>query len=164
MATSTYELIETQTLSSNSASVTFTSIPQTYRDLIVVQNATAPFGTKAQLRFNGDTGFNYDFVTAEGTGSFTESLQTNGIDKIFNGGGNNTMDTNVSLTTWQIMDYSATDKHKSLLIRASSGGLIANMVAAVYKSTTAITSMEFRLQDGQNIQSGSTFSLYGIAS
>jgi len=53
---STYTPIATQTLSSAVTSVTFSSIPQTYTDLILVMNVTNSSATVYKaLQFNTDT-------------------------------------------------------------------------------------------------------------
>jgi hypothetical protein len=67
---STYEPIASQTLGSAVSSVTFSSIPQNYTDLILVVNygiSANNFG--ARIRFNGDTGSNYSDSFIYGTGS-----------------------------------------------------------------------------------------------
>lgn len=160
--TAKYTVIDSQVLATSAASVTFNLIPGGYKDLVVVQSGSSPFQTKVQLRINGDTGYNYNFVTAEGTGSITESLTSTGNNKIFNGGGNDTIDSTIAMTTWEFMDYSVTNKHKSVLIRSSSSSLIANMVAARWASTAAITSLTFELQSATSYPAGSTFRLLGV--
>ena len=56
----TYEPIATNTLGSAASSVTFSSIPSTYTDLIVVMNYANSTGlADVFFRFNGDTGSNY---------------------------------------------------------------------------------------------------------
>jgi hypothetical protein len=63
MATPTYDLIDSVTLSSSATSVTFSSITQDYRDLILVCEASSnnsPAGFYG--RYNGDTANNYHTV------------------------------------------------------------------------------------------------------
>jgi hypothetical protein len=64
----------------------------------------------------------------------------------------------------QIMDYSANDKHKTVLIRQSEANLgNVTATAARWANTAAVTSITFLLVGG-NLQAGTTISLYGIAS
>jgi len=64
--TDTYRPLATITLGSTASSITFSSIPATYRDLIIVGN---PLGAEAAARFNGDSGSNYNGVQMWGNGS-----------------------------------------------------------------------------------------------
>ncbi len=71
----TYNLIEAKTLTATAASVTFTSIPQTYTDLLLKfscrSTSTAGSDIYANLRiqFNSDTNNNYNGVLVFGLGS-----------------------------------------------------------------------------------------------
>ena len=62
----------------------------------------------------------------------------------------------------QIMDYSATDKHKSVLLRHSDSARQAAAYAARWANTAAITSMVLAPSSG-TFSSGSSFALYGMA-
>jgi hypothetical protein len=73
---------------------------------------------------------------------------------------------NLSPIIIQVMDYSATDKHKSVLVRANSDAPSQNgVVAAVagrWASTSAVTSVVLLPEVGPNFASGSTFNLFGV--
>jgi hypothetical protein len=60
-AGNTYEAIATQTLGSAAASVTFSSIPGTYTDLVIVCTPLRVTAGAEELvfQFNSDTGSNY---------------------------------------------------------------------------------------------------------
>ncbi len=73
MATPTYHLIDSTVLSSSASSVTFSSISQDYRDLILVATGTTSTATYRAVQLNGDTGSNYSYVNAAGDGSATNS-------------------------------------------------------------------------------------------
>jgi hypothetical protein len=68
----TYELIEAQTLTSNTASVTFSSIPQTYTDLIIKISARDGDDNQAFLKFNSST-TGYSAIRLQGTGASAQS-------------------------------------------------------------------------------------------
>ena len=150
MATPTYRLIDSTILASSASSVTFSSITQDYRDLVLVVEAT---NTTAFLRFNGDTGSNYAYVQMYGTGSSVAS-NSNTISSIYiaNDGGFGNI---------QIMDYSATDKHKALLIRRGTSTTFTMATANRWANTAAITSVTISGLTA-SFNSGSTFYLYGI--
>jgi len=159
MATPTYIPLATTTLASSASSVTFSSIDQSYGDLVLVSNIDASAFSEFRMRVNGDTGSNYPSVRMQGSGSTTNSATFNFTYFRFNG--NSDMDTDFSfISVIQVMDYSATDKHKTFLVRAnSSNGVDAH--AGRWGSTSAITSLEIFPSTG-TLESGSTFSLYGI--
>jgi hypothetical protein len=154
MPTSTYVALQTTTLSASASSVTFSSIPSGYRDLILVMNGTGQ-NAILLLRFNGDSGSNYSAVRMYGTGSTTGS--TSGTDTGIQYG---YVPTAGAQNRYQIFDYSATDKHKSVLAHRSewSGGIVA--IAGRWANTDAITSIE--VYSANNLDSGHTLSLYGI--
>jgi hypothetical protein len=160
MPTPTYTPLATVTLGSSASSVTFSSIPATYRDLIVVFAGTASELTELRLRLNGDTASNYSFVLMRGNGSITESLSSSPNTAIFAGGRLTTGQSNV---LFNIMDYSATDKHKTVLGRDNNTGYGVVAVAGRYASTSAITSVNIGADSG-TFSTGATFNLYGIAS
>jgi len=151
------------TLGTATSSVTFTGIPATYRDLIFVFAGTATAQSSSRFRMNGITGSNYSFVRAGGNGSTTFS--TAPTDTYFPlVWSNNELSTTQSNAIVQIMDYSATDKHKTVLIRETNNnpsGPAVTMYAGRLDTTSAITSLT-ALVSANNFASGSTFSLYGV--
>jgi hypothetical protein len=164
MPTPTYTPLATRTLTSTATSVTFSSIPATYRDLILVTDATITQAGSTDgygLRFNGDTGSNYSWVRMVGASS-TPSSGTGTSTYAFNGV---IGDANRRPSIFQIMDYSATDKHKTTLSRSSGSNGNWTMAAVTrWANTAAITSVLIRSDGSYNFSVGSTFSLYGIIS
>jgi len=162
MPTPTYDLIASTTLTASTSSVVFGSLPQTYRDLILVHAGVATVSnTYIFLRFNGDTGSNYNYVFMFGDGSSTASStfsnQTQGyIGNLEPNSGTGTMN-----TLAQIMDYSASDKHKTILSRNNDHDGLVISTATRWANTAAITSMSVSVNANQ-FAVGSTFNLYGI--
>jgi hypothetical protein len=159
MPTPTYTPLATVTLGTATGSVTFSSIPATYRDLILVLDGTRTGNNNIQFRFNNDSATNYSWVVAAGNGSsadsYTESLTFIPVAAYV-------LQTNTQLNTiFQIMDYSATDKHKTALGRFSQAGSSVSMVAGRWANTAAITSI--RVFTGNNdFGTGTVMSLYGV--
>lgn len=159
MGTPTYTALANLTLSSSAASVTFSSISQAYRDLVLVVQATNSTGAwTLRYRINGDTASSYSLVSMRGNGSAAESFsQTN---------------TNAGFLTFSDMtnynvqssffDYSTTDKHKSILARGNEASTYSEALATRWPSTSAITTILVYPASG-NFATGSTFALYGIA-
>jgi hypothetical protein len=159
MPTPTYTPLATVTLASATGSVTFSSIPATYRDLIVVLSGTRTGNNNIHFRFNDDSGSNYLNVAAAGSGSGTTSLSettTYNFVTVY------ALETNTQLNTiFQVMDYSATDKHKTSLTRFSQAGSGVTMFAGRWANTAAINSI--RVFTGNNdFGTGTVMSLYGV--
>jgi hypothetical protein len=155
----TYTPLATVTLTSSASSVTFSNIPATYRDLILVISGTATATRNIICRFNGDSGSNYSEVLAFGTGSSLGS-STTALTYLSQGA----LSTGQSQSTYQIMDYSATDKHKSVLIRQNLPAVEVKMAAGRWASTSALTSIALSLEGTGSpaFASGTTFNLFGV--
>jgi hypothetical protein len=157
MPTPTYTPLATVTLGSSASSVTFSSIPASYRDLIIIGAGSPSAGTNVLIRVNGDSGANYSFVYMLGTGSTTISGSASGASSAFA----DTF-TNGNFTV-QIFDYPVTDKSKTILTRSNGSTTQVNAYANRYALTDAVTSVSLTAS-GQTFSTGFTFSLYGIAS
>ena len=156
MATPTYDLIDSQVLSTSAASVTFSSIPATYRDLVLVIDGTSTSTeTVNAITFNNDTGSNYSYVWMLGTGSTTSS--SSGTTTSMLGGILTSSQSNAIL---QIMDYSATDKHKTALLRANYSVVMGR--AMRWANTAAINEIDITFV-AANAAAGTTIYLYGVA-
>jgi hypothetical protein len=115
-----------------------------------------------RIRLNGDTGNNYNFVRAHGSGSVAESDGASNFSSF----ALQLVDYSASTVlpfVLQFMDYSATDKHKTMLARPNSSANSVGMEAHRWANTSAVTSILVYLNTG-NYSTGSTFALYGIAS
>ncbi len=145
------------TLTSTDSEIVFANIPNTYRDLVLIANGTASTATGLVFKANTDTGSNYSEVYALGDGSSPASGSSSGTS--FQIG---RFDTNPAMTVTQFMDYSATDKHKTVLVRYGSASVATYMRAARWASTTALNTITITTQSG-TFSIGSTFALYGIA-
>ena len=166
---STHTPIATQTLGSAAASVTFSSIPQGYTDLVMIINMQSSYtgdqGNGARLQFNGDTGSNYSDTNLRGNGSSATSYRISNNTYIqlgllpSSGGGTpaGTLGTGIA----NIQNYSNSTTYKTVLGRTNSTYASAEASAGLWRNTAPITSITY-FGDG-NILSGSTFSIYGIA-
>jgi len=156
MPTSTYVPLQTITLGSSASSVTFASIPQTYRDLVVVSDfTTSASASRVEIQSNSVTS-GYSTIIAWDSGS--QAFSAPGLYHGYTTG--NTRCTSIM----QIMDYSATDKHKTSLNRhgtLSSPSLVM-MAASRFSSNDAITTLKVLPLYATTFATGSTFSLYAI--
>ena len=154
----TYTLLDSVTLASSAASVTFSSIDQSYGDLVlVVDYAPASGSIGCNFRLNGDTSSSYYTLLMYGNGSTSGSYDAGANDRTVQWSSASTF----GLKTFNIMDYTATDKHKSILSRENQENIVT-AYAYRWASTSAVTSIEI-LGTGGSYAAGSTFHLYAIA-
>ena len=156
MPTPTYTPLATVTLAASSSSVFFTEISQDYSDLVLTVEHIS-IGAVDFTTFNGDSGGNYSYVFAQGTGSSAVSSASTGNYIL---GGYSTSGVN-GIVSHQIMDYSATDKHKTVLTRRDRPASFVTMFAQRWANTSAITSIGISASADEFL-AGSTFKLFGI--
>lgn len=159
-AGSTYSTIATTTLGSAQSSYTFSSIPSTYTDLILISVAKSN-GTADDFRIviNANTSTNYSFTQlyGNGTAAFSNrgSAETNGYL-----GGVNSSSGSFGNNITHFQRYSNTTVKKTWMNRSNSDGYV-NIIQGLWNLTNAITSIEIKCPSN-NLAAGSTFTLYGI--
>ena len=161
---SAYVPLANVTLSSSAASVTFSSISQAYRDLVLVVTGNVASGQQAcSIVLNNDTTAAYSYVRAGGSGSAVNSNAASNGNAMFLGQGNAYLD--AASSGWNCLvnfqDYSVSDKHKSMLTRENQPALGTDMYAHRWANTASITSMQVKLSASTWV-AGSTFALYGV--
>jgi len=161
MPTNTYVALDKVTVGTATSSITFSSIPQTYTDLVMVFDGTAASATYSGIRFNGDTGNNYSYTYLAGNGSTAVSSRSANAPEMYTSTGN-TVTTSQNNTIVHIQNYSNTTTFKTALIRNNSTTVETTAAVGLWRNTAAITSVTFKTP-GTNFAVGSTFSLYGIA-
>ena len=172
---SAYFPIATSMLATASASVSFTSIPATYSHLqvrgFVKYSNTGNDRSAVHVRFNSDTGNNYNAGTLYGTGAAIASDQaiTQSITRFASvaaPSSNSTYTSMFGMFVADILDYANTNKYKTII---GVGGYDSNsntysnvaLQSGAWLSTSAITSMAITPDSG-NWTAGSQFTLYGI--
>lgn len=157
MPTPTYVALATVTLSSSPATITFSSIPNTYRDLVLIfSGKTTSSGTASvEIFFNGDqtvTNYSHYGMWADGS-TFGTANTTRAVFAA-------SVEQNTSVIN--IMDYSSSVKQKTVISRSGSIQEV-DFFGCKWISTAPITSI--LLKDAGNgfvFSSGSVVSLYGI--
>lgn len=173
MPTETYVPIATNTLSSNAASYTFSSIPQTYTDLILlVSNAKSTIsGYGFTFGVNGDTGSNYSGqgIAASGASPIGAWRYSNTFGSTWVGGWAAGMsNTTPSQATIHFQNYSNTTTYKSIIgeYYASAKSTEASIWlwrGSTGSATQAINQITIYSQlGGASLAAGTTFTLYGI--
>jgi len=169
MATST-TLISSVTVGAGSSSVTFSSIPGTYTDLLVrcsVRVERTVANTPLWMRVNGDTSSNYSMKLLYGDGSAANTLSYT-LGYLITGYVNANSSTSLTYTNMDIyIPNYAGSTQKSISVDSgeedNATGAIAGMTAGLWTGTSAITSLTFLEGNGpSNIRQYSNFYLYGI--
>jgi hypothetical protein len=161
-AANTYVSIATQTLGSAAASVTFSSIPSTYTDLVLVMTAKSATADYLAIRFNGDTTTTYSNTYVAGFGSTTQSSRNSNNNQIQIDGGVATSTIDGYNGIFDIQNYANTTTYKTLIGRSNNAAVGASATIGMWRSTSAINSVTVLGYFGYNLSIGSTFSLYGI--
>lgn len=159
----TYEPLSTTTISGTASTVTFSSIPSTYTDLVLVVEGQNNAGGDSNLwiRLNSDTGANYSVTYFQGTGSSVSSSAFTRADSFANVGKMST--STRSINTLHFMNYSSSSSAKSFLCRFSNASVVTGFSTAWWNSSSAITTIQVGNGNAENFVSSTTFTLYGIA-
>lgn len=161
----TYEPIAT-TSPSGVNSFSFTSIPSSYTDLRVVLVALGSSNYQGvQLQLNSDTAANYSYINLRGDGSAAASGRFSNTSYF---GLDSTGVTTTMPNLYQINFFSyAGSINKTILSMTSEDynglGDVYNLVG-LWRNTSAISTISFKLTGGSTFLSGTTATLYGIKS
>lgn len=167
MPVTTHTLISSQTLDSATATITFSSIPATYTNLIlaVAMDRGSQINTyTSQFYFNSDTtAANYACQRLFSTSSsvVADRPTTGQLTGAWNLGGTTTYDTDIVMYAW-ILDYASTNKHKSVLIRvADNPGGYQGIIGSMWKSTSAVSTINWG-SSSTTMPANTKISLYGV--
>lgn len=159
---STYTAIATTTLGSTASTVTFSSIPSTYTDLVLVCNPITNVTTgQLTIRLNGDTGTNYSRLILWGNGSAAGS-NAYANEAYAYSGYYTTLWTHTTTNIFNINNYSSTTTNKVILGRSNNTSEAVINSANLWRSTAAINSIQIGISVAGTYSVGSTFTLYGI--
>lgn len=166
----TYEPIATQTLGTATGNVNFSSIPQTYTDLILVIQPHWNGGTayNTQFRLNTDSGSNYSATVLTGNGASASSSRNSNMTAGFiDSNANPSTTAGATTQIMQIMNYSNTTTNKTVIVRANKASTGTDLIVNLWRSTAAITAVNLwtDINSRRNDYGvGSTFTLYGVKS
>ncbi len=171
VATTSYESIATTTVGAGgSSTITFSSIPSTYKHLqlrMIGRSSRTQNEGYAVVRFNSDTGSNYSYHSLEGNGSSVSSGGSGSVSyptliyfpgalrgaSIFGAG------------VLDVLDYTNTNKAKIIRVLdgydSNGAGWMTSQSGGWY-NTNAITSITITEFNGNNFVEYSQFALYGI--
>lgn len=162
-----YFLIESQTLSSNATSVTFSSIPTTLngknlKDLVLIISASLTAGTgQNQIRINSITS-GYSSVSVEGRATTPQSAFATGNAWWYPNINNGDLSTSPNTTIVNIFDFSLNSKHKLAISRGNTLGSGTSVAATGHRWANTAVISDLLIQASGTYASGSMFTLYGI--
>jgi len=152
------------TLSSAASSVTFSSIPATFTDLVLVINGGGSANINVSMQFNGDTASNYSITAVAGDGSSASSTRRTSqtamrLDE------NSYTGTTLAASNLivSIMNYANTTTFKTVLSRSNNAAVGTSAIVGLWRKTPEAINQVVINAIGGNWITGSTFNLYGIA-
>jgi hypothetical protein len=159
-AGNTYVPIAEQTLGSSASSITFSSIPSAYTDLVLIMNGVLNnTNTYYVMYYNGDSTLtNYSSTGVYGNGTSALS-ERNGYIKLGYSGSATVPVTSII----NIQNYSNTSTYKTNLMRFANTNDNTYAGVGLWRNTAAINSITIYSYYGGSFNTGATFSLYGIS-
>jgi hypothetical protein len=163
-----YDSIATVTVGA-AAVVTFTSIPATYTHLqlrCLARGADAG-DSHIEVRFNGDTGYNYSYhyVYGDGATVYAGAAASDAHIRLNRIAGAGTASNIFGGVVFDLLDYANTNKYKTsraLVGYDANGSGQIHFTSGNWRNTSAITSIELAAETQSNFAQYSTFALYGI--
>ena len=161
-----YESIQTVLVGSGgSASISFTSIPSTFKHLQVRLIAAGTSSPAMYLRFNSDSGANYTRHRLQGNGSSASADGTTGLNQVSIYGSPGLPAANTfGATIIDILDYENTNKNTTVRVLAgvdNNGSGNIELTSSLWSNTAAINNIYLAPSSG-NFTQHSQFALYGI--
>jgi hypothetical protein len=175
----TYTLISSQVLATSAASVTFSSIPQTYTDLVLKVSARTDLANPTDfidIAINSSTDQTYSTtsLSTRTAGSSLGYQSTSGSSTYYIGSGISTYTDAASATSstfgsseFYFPNYTSSAYKVISNFSVSENNAVATALMAVganlRSSTAAITGLKITSDAAANFVSGSSFYLYGIS-
>lgn len=167
-----FESIATATGTGSSGTITFSSIPSTYKHLqirYIGRSDEVATVRNLNIRLNGDTGTNYVYHNLTGDGSTATAAGVTAVAQMLvrpipaASASANIMGAGII----DIHDYASTTKNKTVRTFVGADANTAStdwkvsLFSGLWLNTAAITSISLIAQSG-NFTTDSTFALYGI--
>lgn len=158
----TYTPIATYTIPSASNSYTFSSIPSTYTDLLIVGSAAGVTTDDIKIRYNGDSATNYSSTYVYGNQSAVSTNrrtnETAGTVAFYSNG----MGSIHSPFTVNIMNYANSTTQKVSIGRSGRSGNDTHTTVTLWRGSATISSLTLIVNNSNNFAVGTVLTLYGI--
>jgi len=159
-----YDSIATTTLSTATASITFSSIPATYTHLQVRLMNLQTAADNIKLTFNSDTASNYSWHQITGDGATAGAASGTSQAFIFVGNTNSAAASYTGAAIIDVLEYANINIYKtvrSLLGSDSNGSGLVALRSGNWRNTAAVTSITLTASSG-NLNTYTSAALYGI--
>lgn len=156
MPTQTYTPIATQTLTSATTSISFTSIPATYTDVVMVLAGIYTATNYVNVRVNNDNGSNYSFTYLRGDG--TSATSGRNSNQSFGFGVTESPEN----ATFNFQNYSNTTTNKTVLFRSGRTNNDTRANVGLWRSTVAINRIDLHHDSANGFNTGTVVTIYGI--
>jgi hypothetical protein len=163
-----YESIATVSGTGSSNTISFTSIPSTYKHLQVrfISRSTSSSYNQINLQFNSDTAANYSVHLINGDGSTVVAYGGANATSISVGMGTGSSNSAnlYGASVIDVLDYANTNKFKTTRALAGADGNGSGYLwyaSGNWRSTSAVTSIQLIAESG-SFTTDSKFALYGI--
>ena len=165
-----FESIATTLGTGSSATISFSSIPATYKHLqirFIARVANADTGNNQFVQFNSDTAANYSWHIMEADGSTVTANGFASQSKMIAGriSANTATAGVMGIGIVDILDYANTNKYKTIKTLTGqdrNGGGVVRLDSGNWRNTDAITSIQFSNSSSTNYTTDTQFALYGI--
>jgi hypothetical protein len=161
-----YESIQTVPVTTSQSSISFTTIPSTYKHLQIRAtyfNSASIVDMKAT--FNSDTAANYSIHYLYGTGSAVAAAAAANASYALAGVTGAASNQGAGVAIVDILDYADTNKFKTVRtltgLDTNSTTCFIALESGAWRSTSAITRIDISPSSG-TISQYSSFALYGI--
>lgn len=153
-----------------SGGITFSNIPQTFQDLMIVTFVRSNNATTTEeiaFTFNNDLTSKYSMTWLTGNGSSASSSRTTALTYAyarFASVGASATSGIYGASVFHVLNYANSSVFKSVLQRSAvdlNGSGATNLSAWTYSSTSPLTSITL-IANGGSFVSGSTAALYGV--
>ena len=172
-AAGSYDSIQTFTLSGNQTSISFTSIPSTYKHLQIRAISRSNYtgsggGIENYLTFNSDTANNYYYHVLAGNGATAASTAAGSMQaNLVVGYSPRASDLANDFCAYvvDILDYQNTNKYKttrSLAGEDYNGSGTIRLWSGSWNSTAAVSTVTITCLPSNSFTQYSSFALYGI--
>lgn len=165
----TYEPIETLSSSGSTSTFSFTSVPSTYTDIVIVSSLRSSYSITEHdtlIRVNGSASNIYSRTYILGNGSSASSARSTNLTGFYAGQVQGATSTAGVFSTQivHLMNYASTTTNKTFIARNNTPTANTSSTVGLWRSTDAINQIDILNADGSNWVSGSTATIYGIKS
>ena len=158
-----YESIASANGTGASNTITFSSIPATYKHLQIRGILVGTASDTVSVSYNSDTTTtNYYYHRLQGTGAGSPNAAAGNIRRLFDSAGSGSY---YLAFVVDILDYANTNKYKttrSLSGYDANGSGLIDFESNLWKNTAAISTLALNLTGGIYFTTASSFALYGI--